>query len=883
MEINKIYDPSQIEKKWYNEWNEKGYFTPEMDENVEPFSIVIPPPNVTGILHMGHVLNNTIQDVVIRYKRMTGIPTLWIPGTDHAGIATQNVVEKELKKEGTNRHKIGREALIDRIWEFKKEKGGRIIEQLKTLGCSCDWTRERFTMDEGLSEAVKETFVHLYEKGLIYRGKRIINWCPRCVTALANDEVEHTDEKGHLWHIKYPYAEGEGFIEIATTRPETMLGDVAVAVNPKDERYQELIGKELILPYTNRKIPVIADDYVDKDFGSGCVKITPAHDPNDFEVGNRHDLERILVIDEHGVMNETAGKEFQGLDRYECRKKLLKMLEDDGLLIKAEGHDHAVGHCYRCDTVIEPYLSDQWFVSMKELAGPAIEAVRSGEIKFQPERWTKVYMHWMENVRDWCISRQIWWGHRIPAYYCDDCGEIHVSKDDVTTCSKCGSSNIRQEEDVLDTWFSSWLWPFSTMGWPEETKEQDYFLPTNLLVTAPEIIYLWVARMIMATLEFKGKIPFDTVLLHGIVRDGIGRKMSKSLGNSPDPIHIIEEVGADALRFGMIFNTPKGQDSYYSDSVLETGRNFANKIWNAFRYIMMNVEKIEGLPKQEELKLELADKWIYSRLNQVIKEVTEHYENLRLNDAAQSLMQFVWNEFCSWYIELSKDRIYDDNNKEAQLSAKYILLDVLQSSMRLLHPLMPFITEEVWQIAKEYFPMDEKALIIAKFPEVNDTLIDSSINDNMEFVQETITAIRNLRKQVNLSPALDISITMNVADKEQKQLMEDYQNYFSKLAKVTELSVNINGDKLSGAIASVVRNIEIYLPLNGLVDIDKEKEKLAKKLQKLEKEFSGIDRKLKNEKFLANAKAEVIEKEKSKYDEVKAKLDTTKELYNNLG
>ncbi len=883
MEINKIYDPSQIEKKWYNEWTEKGYFTPEMDENVEPFSIVIPPPNVTGILHMGHVLNNTIQDVVIRYKRMTGIPTLWIPGTDHAGIATQNVVEKELKKEGTNRHKIGREALIDRIWEFKKEKGGRIIEQLKTLGCSCDWTRERFTMDEGLSEAVKETFVHLYEKGLIYRGKRIINWCPRCVTALANDEVEHTDEKGHLWHIKYPYAEGEGFIEIATTRPETMLGDVAVAVNPKDERYQELIGKELILPYTNRKIPVIADDYVDKDFGSGCVKITPAHDPNDFEVGNRHDLERILVIDEHGVMNETAGKEFQGLDRYECRKKLLKMLEDDGLLIKAEGHDHAVGHCYRCDTVIEPYLSDQWFVSMKELAEPAIEAVRSGEIKFQPERWTKVYMHWMENVRDWCISRQIWWGHRIPAYYCDDCGEIHVSKDDVTTCSKCGSSNIRQEEDVLDTWFSSWLWPFSTMGWPEETKEQDYFLPTNLLVTAPEIIYLWVARMIMATLEFKGKIPFDTVLLHGIVRDGIGRKMSKSLGNSPDPIHIIEEVGADALRFGMIFNTPKGQDSYYSDSVLETGRNFANKIWNAFRYIMMNVEKIEGLPKQEELKLELADKWIYSRLNQVIKEVTEHYENLKLNDAAQSLMQFIWNEFCSWYIELSKDRIYDDNNKEAQLSAKYILLDVLQSSMRLLHPLMPFITEEVWQITKEYFPMDEKALIIAKFPEVNDTFIDSSINDNMEFVQETITAIRNLRKQVNLSPALDISITMNVADKEQKQLMEDYQNYFSKLAKVTELSVNINGDKLSGAIASVVRNIEIYLPLNGLVDIDKEKEKLAKKLQKLEKEFSGIDRKLKNEKFLANAKAEVIEKEKSKYDEVKAKLDTTKELYNNLG
>jgi valyl-tRNA synthetase len=882
MEINKIYDPSQIEKKWYKTWNDNGYFTPEMDENVEPFSIVIPPPNVTGILHMGHVLNNTIQDVVIRYKRMTGVPTLWIPGTDHAGIATQNVVEKELKKEGTNRHKIGREALIDRIWEFKKEKGGRIIEQLKTLGCSCDWTCERFTMDEGLSEAVKETFVHLYEKGLIYRGKRIINWCPRCVTALANDEVEHSDESGHLWHIKYPYAEGEGFIEIATTRPETLLGDVAVAVNPKDERYQDLIGKELILPYTDRKIPVIADDYVDKDFGSGCVKITPAHDPNDFEVGNRHDLERILVIDEHGVMNETAGKDFVGLDRYECRKKLLEMLEADGLLIKAEGHDHAVGHCYRCDTVIEPYLSDQWFVSMKELAQPAIEAVRSGEIKFQPERWTKVYMHWMENVRDWCISRQIWWGHRIPAYYCDDCGEIHVSKDTVTTCSKCASKNITQESDVLDTWFSSWLWPFSTMGWPEETKEQEYFLPTNLLVTAPEIIYLWVARMIMATLEFKGKIPFDTVLLHGIVRDGIGRKMSKSLGNSPDPIHIIEEVGADALRFGMIFNTPKGQDSYYSDSVLETGRNFANKIWNAFRYIMMNVEKIDGLPTKENLQLELADKWIYSRLNQVIKETTEHYENLRLNDAAQTLMQFIWNEFCSWYIELSKDRIYDDSNKEAQLSAKYILLDVLQKSMRLLHPLMPFITEEVWQIVKEYFPMDEEALIIAKFPETNESMINADINDNMDFVQESITAIRNLRKQVNLSPALDIAITINVAQDSQKSLMEEYKGYFTKLAKVTEMTVNVNGEKLKGAIAAVVRNVEIYLPLSGLVDLDQEKAKLDKKLKKLEKEFSGIERKLKNEKFLANARPEIIEKEKAKYDEVKAKLDTTKELYESL-
>jgi valyl-tRNA synthetase len=882
MEINKIYEPNKIEKKWYQEWTDKGYFTPEIDESKKPFTVLIPPPNVTGILHMGHVLNNTIQDVLIRYKRMTGIPTLWLPGTDHAGIATQNVVEKNLHKEGTNRHEIGRQALVERIWEFKHEKGGRIIEQLKKLGCSCDWSKERFTMDEGLSDAVKEVFIHLYNKGLIYRGKRIINWCPRCVTALANDEVEHNDEAGKLWHIKYPYADASGYIEIATTRPETMLGDVAVAVNPKDERYKDLIGKELSLPYTGRTIPLIADDYVDKDFGSGCVKITPAHDPNDFEVGQRHNLAQILVIDEHGIMNENAGTEFTGLDRYECRNKLIKMLENDGLLIKTQDHNHAVGHCYRCDTVIEPYLSDQWFVSMEKLAQPAIEVVRNGQVKFQPERWTKVYMHWMENVRDWCISRQIWWGHRIPAFYCDDCGEIMVTKEAVSECSKCHSKNIRQEEDVLDTWFSSWLWPFSTLGWPEKTKELDYFLPTDVLVTGHEIIYLWVARMIMATLEFEQKIPFHTVFLHGIVRDEIGRKMSKSLGNSPDPINIIDEVGADALRFSMIFNTPKGQDSYYSDSLLETGRNFANKIWNAFRYIMMNVEKIEGLPKAQDLKLELADKWIYSRLNQVIKEVTENYENLRQNDSAQTLMQFIWNDFCSWYIELSKDRIYDENDKDGQLTAKYVLLDVLQQSMRLLHPLMPFITEEVWNTVKVYFPMDESALIVAKFPQTNESLVDLSINDNMSFVQETITAIRNLRKQVNLSPALEIEITINVAEKQQEDLFNEYQNYFAKLAKVNKMNININGEKVKGAIAGVVRNIEIYLPLSGLVDLEKEEAKLEKQITKLEKELSGIERKLANEKFIQNAKPEVVEKEKEKYNEVKSKLDTVKELYESL-
>ncbi len=880
MEINKTYDPGQIEKKWYKHWNDKGYFSPTIDKDKEPFTILIPPPNVTGILHMGHVLNNTLQDVIIRYKRMNGVPTLWIPGVDHAGIATQNVVEKQLAKEGLSRHDIGREELVKRIWSWKEEKGGRIIEQLKQLGASCDWTRERFTMDEGLSKAVREVFVHLYEKGLVYKGKYIINWCPRCVTALANDEVEHEDAEGKLWHFRYPRVDGKGHVIIATTRPETMLGDTAVAVNPKDERYADLIGKNVILPFTGREIPVIADSYVDMEFGTGCVKITPAHDPNDFEVGNRHDLERILVIDEHGVMNETAGEEFAGLDRYECRKKLVKMMEAEGLLEKIDTHTHSVGQCYRCDTVIEPYLSDQWFVKMEPLAKEAIEKVESGEIKFQPERWTKVYMHWMNNIRDWCISRQIWWGHRIPAYYCEECGELVVSVDAPKECPKCGHGSFRQDEDVLDTWFSSWLWPFSTMGWPEETEELNYFLPTNLLVTGHEIIYLWVARMIMSTLEFRGAIPFDTVYLHGIVRDEIGRKMSKSLGNSPDPIDIIKKVGADALRFGIIFNTPKGADSYYSDALLENGRNFANKIWNAYRYIMMNAEQIEGMPKQEELRLELADKWIYSRLNEVSKEVGEYYETLRFNDAASSLMQFIWNEFCSWYLELTKDRIYNTDDKVGQLTAKYILLDVMQKSMRMLHPIMPFITEEVWQGIKSQLPNDEEALIIAQYPIANEAMIDKKISAEMKFIQDSITAIRNLRKQVNLSPGLEVNITVVTDDSSVEALYKEYNGYLNKLAKVT--GIEFTSEKPKGAIAAVVGSTTLYLALEGLIDMDAEKAKIQKQLDKLEKEFNGISRKLSNEKFLSKAKPEIVEKEKAKYEEVKEKLDKTKELLDGL-
>lgn len=882
MEINKTYEPQQIERKWYGFWEQGGFFKPNEASRKPAFTVLIPPPNVTGILHMGHVLNNTLQDVVVRYHRMKGEPTLWLPGVDHAGIATQNVVEKELAKSGKNRHQIGREKLLELIWAWKNEKGGIIIDQLKLLGASCDWDRQRFTMDEGLSRAVKEVFVSLYEAGLIYKGKYIINWCPRCVTALANDEVEHADESGKLWHIRYPYADGKGYVTVATTRPETMLGDVAVAVNPKDTRYKELIGKELLLPLTGRKIPVIADDYVDKEFGTGCVKVTPAHDPNDFEIGVRHNLAQLLVMDEHGIMNEEAGKDFAGMERYACREKVLSMLEAQGLLEKTENHDHAVGHCYRCDTVIEPYLSDQWFVKMAPLAKQAIEVVESGEIKFQPERWTKVYMHWMNNIRDWCISRQIWWGHRIPAYYCSQCNYMAVAKEMPTECPVCGCKHFTQDEDVLDTWFSSWLWPFSTMGWPEETADQQKYLPTNVLITAPEIIYLWVARMIMSTLHFKGMIPFNTVLLHGTVRDEIGRKMSKSLGNSPDPIDIIKSVGADALRFSMIFNTPKGADVAYADSMLELGRNFANKMWNAYRFIMMNISEIDGLPKESDLQLELADKWIISRLQEVTAEVSEHYESLRLNDAATAIFRFMWDEFCSWYIELSKDRLRPEAEMESKLTVKYVLLDVMQKGMRLLHPIMPFITEEIWQGIKAEFPMQEEALIVAEFPQVNKLLVNPDINDEMSFVQESITAIRNLRKQLNLAPSMEIELVIRYAEDKQQSLFDSYMAYFRKLAKVKAISGGVGIDKPKAAIAAVVRNIEIFMPLSGLIDLDAEKLRLGKQIEKLEKELSSINSKLNNSNFMANAKEEVIAKEREKFGEVDTKLRLTKDLLADL-
>jgi valyl-tRNA synthetase len=890
MEIEKNYHPQTIEKKWYTYWVENNFFTPTIDELQKPFTIVIPPPNVTGILHMGHVLNNTLQDIAVRYHRMTGRPTLWIPGTDHAGIATQNVVEKELAKENQTRHTVGREALVKKIWQYKEQKGSHIIEQLKQLGCSCDWSRERFTMDAGLSEAVREVFVCLYEQNLIYKGKFIINWCPRCMTALANDEVEYIDKKGKLWYVRYPLESSDttspdgdsAYIVIATTRPETILGDVAVAVNPKDERYAHLIGKYVLLPVCDRKIPIIADSYVDKDFGSGCVKITPAHDPNDFEVGIRHDLPQLTIMDANGQINENAPKRYQGLDRFVAREQIVKELTDSGLIHRIEDHDNSVGHCYRCDTIVEPYLSDQWFVRMKPLAVPAIKAVEAAEIKILPDRWTKVYMHWMNNIRDWCISRQIWWGHRIPAYYCTACEALHVNKVQPDTCTQCSHDVFRQDEDVLDTWFSSWLWPFSTMGWPEKTPDLAYFLPTNLLVTAPEIIYLWVARMIMATLHFQGKIPFDTVLLHGIVRDELGRKLEKSKGNSPDPIDIIEKVGADALRFSIIFNTPKGQDSYYSNAILESGRNFCNKIWNAFRFIMMNIEKIDGLPTPSDLKMDLADLWIYSRLHQTTQQTDRYYQEFDFNQAAQTLMHFIWDDFCSWYVEMAKEKLYGESDIQILLTTKYVILDIMQSAMRLLHPIMPFITEEIWQKIKEIFPISENALIIAKFPQADEKMIDHDIVNAMKLIQDTIVAIRNLRKQINVSPAKNVDIAINLTSYVQIDLYEKYKPYICKLAKVENVSLGISVEKPPLSMIATVSDIKIYLLTGGLIAPVAEKEKLQKQVEKLQKELQGIVAKLENEKFLSGAKPEIIAKEKEKKIEVESKLKNVIEAINSF-
>ncbi|MCI8403731.1 MAG: valine--tRNA ligase [Clostridia bacterium] len=862
--IAKNYNPAEFEDRLYNEWMEKGYFHAEADKTKKPFTIVIPPPNVTGQLHMGHALDETLQDILIRYKRMQGYSALWLPGTDHAGIATQAKVEAEIReKEGLSRYDLGREQFLERVWDWKKEYGGRIINQLKKIGSSCDWERERFTMDEGLSKAVKEVFVNLYNKGLIYQGSRIINWCPHCITALSDVEVEHAEQSGHFWHIKYPIKDSGDFVIIATTRPETLFGDTAVAVNPDDERYKNLIGKMLILPLTDREIPVVADEYVDKDFGTGCVKITPAHDPNDFEVGQRHNLEQIKVMNDDATMNSYAGK-YEGMDRYECRKAMIKDLDEMGLLVKVEDHSHNVGQCQRCGTTVEPIVSKQWFVKMKPLAKPAIDAVKNKETEFVPEHFEKVYFHWLENIRDWCISRQLWWGHRIPAFYCDDCGEMIVTKDDKAVCSKCGKE-MRQDSDTLDTWFSSALWPFSTLGWPDNNDDLDYFYPTSVLVTGYDIIPFWVMRMMFSALEHTGKAPFKHVFIHGLVRDSQGRKMSKSLGNGIDPLEIVDQYGADALRFTLATGNAPGNDMRFYIERVEASRNFANKIWNASRFTLMNLDITENkLPDIRELQLE--DRWILSKYNDVVKTVTENLDKFELGIALSNLYDFIWESFCDWYIELVKPRLFDKENPTAK-TAQYVLTYVLSNTMKLLHPFMPFITEEIWQ----HLPHEDESIMISEWPEYDGKLNFPSDAQSMELIMQSISSIRNRRAEMNVPPSKKAKVII-VTDK--TEVFDQGTAFFEKLASASETVVQKDRSGISdNAVNIVVPSAEIYLPLDELVDKTKELERLRGEKKKLEGEIKRVEGKLNNPGFVNKAPAKVVEEEKAKGEKYKEMLE----------
>ncbi|MGN0150066.1 MAG: valine--tRNA ligase [Clostridia bacterium] len=861
--IAKNYNPADFEDRLYNEWVEKGYFHAEVDKDKKPFTIVIPPPNVTGQLHMGHALDETLQDILIRYKRMQGYSALWVPGTDHAGIATQIKVEAELReKEGLTRYDLGREKFLERVWDWKNQYGSRIINQLKKIGSSCDWDRERFTMDEGCSKAVKEVFVNLYNKGLIYQGSRIINWCPHCITALSDAEVEHAEQAGHFWHIKYPIKDSDDFVIIATTRPETLFGDTAVAVNPEDERYKDLIGKMLVLPLVGREIPVVADEYVDKEFGTGCVKITPAHDPNDFEVGQRHNLEQIKVMNDDATMNSYAGK-YEGMDRYECRKAMIKDLEEQGLLVKVEDHSHNVGQCYRCGTTVEPIVSKQWFVKMKPLAQPAIAAVKNKETEFVPEHFEKVYFHWLENIRDWCISRQLWWGHRIPAFYCDDCGEMVVTKEDKAICPKCGKE-MRQDPDTLDTWFSSALWPFSTLGWPDKTEELDYFYPTSVLVTGYDIIPFWVMRMMFSALEHTGEVPFKHVFIHGLVRDSQGRKMSKSLGNGIDPLEIVEKYGADALRFTLATGNAPGNDMRFYIERVEASRNFANKIWNASRFTLMNLDITENkLPDLADLQLE--DKWILSRYNEVVKVVTENLDKFELGVALSNLYDFIWENFCDWYIELVKPRLFDKENPTAK-TAQYVLTYVLSNTMKLLHPFMPFITEEIWQ----HLPHDGESIMISQWPEYDENLNFPQDEESMELIMQSISAIRNRRAEMNVPPSKKAKVIIVTA---KTDVFAQGTAFFEKLASASEAVVQTDKSGISdNAVNVVVPSAEIYLPLDELVDKAKELERLNAEKKKLEGEIKRVEGKLGNQGFVAKAPQKVVDEERAKGEKYKEML-----------
>ncbi len=870
------YDPKQVEDKWYKYWEDKGLFHQEVKKDKESFSIVMPPPNVTGSLHLGHAFDNTLQDILVRWKRMQGFNTLWLPGTDHAGIATQAKVEEKLAQEGKSKYDLGREKFLDRVWEWKHNYGNRITKQLRLLGASCDWERERFTMDEGCSKAVREVFVELYKKGLIYRGNYIINWCPKCNTTISDIEVEHKDTTGHLYHVKYPYSDGSGHVIVATTRPETIMGDTAVAVHPKDERYKDVIGKTVIVPVVNREIPIVADEYVDPEFGSGAVKITPAHDPNDFEVAGRHNLEHVVVIDKDARMTKEAGV-YEGLDRYECRKKLIEDFSDQGYLINIEEHDHAVGRCYRCDSVVEPLVMPQWFVKMKPLAEPAIEAAKKGDLKFVPQRFTKIYLNWLENIRDWCISRQLWWGHRIPVWYCKDCGEIICEVEDPKRCSKCESENLVQDNDVLDTWFSSALWPFSTMGWPDKTDELSNFYPTNVLVTGRDIIFFWVARMIFMGLEFMKEVPFYDIFIHGLILDSQGRKMSKSLGNGVDPIEVIDEYGADSLRFMIVTGNTPGNDLRFNFEKLEASRNFANKIWNAARFAMMNLEDYN--PDSMELNLTLADKWILKRLNETTEKTTEYMEKYELGEAARLLYDFVWSEYCDWYIELVKPRLYGKENEVSKYTAQNVLHEVLSKIMQLLHPFMPFITEEIWY----YMPHTKDSIMLSSWPEVSKmSEYDDSV-EAMKLIMELIKGLRNIRGEMNIAPSKKARVIILVRNLEKQNILKENYSYIANLANAEPIEILNNLEKKpEKAAAAIVSEIEAYMPLEGLIDIEVEIKRLKKENENLKKDLNKIENKLSNEKFLQKAPENVVQKEKNKQKEYISKLKAVKERLNIL-
>lgn len=856
--IAKQYDPSTVESRLYKLWCDKGYFHAEVNPDKKPFTIVMPPPNITGQLHMGHALDNMMQDAIIRFKRMQGYEALWLPGTDHASIATEVKIIDALAKEGKTKYDLGRDKFLHRAWEWKAQYGGRIVEQLKRIGSSCDWQRERFTMDEGCSKAVTQIFISLYNKGLIYQGNRIINWCPECKTALSDAEVEYEEQDSFLWHIKYRIEGSDEYLIVATTRPETMLGDTGIAVNPADERYKNVVGKNVILPIVNKPIPVVADEYVELDFGTGVVKMTPAHDPNDFEVAKRHNLPVIRVMNDDGTMNEQAGLEFEGMDRFECRKKIVDMLKDLGLMEKIEPYKHNVGHCYRCKTVVEPMISKQWFVSMKELAEPAIEAVRSGKTCFVPDRFSRTYFNWMENIRDWCISRQLWWGHRIPAYYCEQCGHTHVASQKPEVCCKCGCTELKQDEDVLDTWFSSALWPFSTLGWPEKTKELEYFYPTNVLVTGYDIIFFWVARMIFSGINAMGEVPFDHVLIHGIVRDSQGRKMSKSLGNGIDPIEVIDKYGADALRFSLAMGNSPGNDMRFYWEKVEAYRNFANKIWNASRFVMMNLEGGSILPI-EECNLDAADKWILSRFNGAVREVTENMEKYELGMAAQRLYDFMWSEFCDWYIELTKPRLYgtDADEKNTALS---VLCFVLAGTMKLLHPFMPFITEEIYT----HLPGNDETIMLSSWPSCVDCGITVKDEERFEMVIDLIRSVRNLRAELNVPLSRRTELFIRPVQLE-AGFWKKCSVYIEKLACAS--SAELISDKPENAdkmAAVVTAGGEGYIPMGELIDIAKEKERLLKEKDNLISEVARAQGKLSNEKFVAKAPEAVINAERDK-------------------